>query len=140
GLHSSDAVAAQVAQVETAQTLSLAATVGGVTTVGQAGVGRPDSITYSPAGYDPVYGALTFDANANALDATVTVGAGTLKKPLIVLHGYTARVYPATVKFGGATLTMDVDYFPSLRTDANELWITLNRDVSGANNRLQIAP
>ena len=35
---------------------------------------------------------------------------------------------------------MDTDYFPSLRTDKSELWITLNKDVSGAGNRLQISP
>jgi hypothetical protein len=140
GLHSTDAVAAQVAQVETSQTLSLSTTVGTVATSGSAGIDRPDTVTYSPAGYDPVYSAITFNASGNALDAILTIGSGTLKKPLIILRGYTANTYPTTVKFAGATLTMDVDYFPSLRTNPNELWITLNRDVSGASNRLQITP
>ena len=48
--------------------------------------------------------------------------------------------YPSTVKLDGATLTADVDYFPSLRAGANELWLTLNRDLGGAANRVQLQP
>ncbi len=97
-------------------------------------------ITYSPAGYDPVYGALVFNASQQRARCDHQRALRHLKKPLIILRSYTANSYPTTVKFGGSTLTIDVDYFPSLRTSPNELWITLNRDVTGANNRLQITP
>ena len=104
-----------------------------------ARINRGGSPAYAVPGYDPVYGALTFVASANALDANIAVGAGSLANPLIIVRNYTSATYP-TVKFKGATLAVDVDYFPSLRAGANELWITLNRTVSGANNELQIAP
>ena len=91
GPHSSDPVGAQVAQVEAAQSLSLTATVGTVATSGPAGVNRPDSMTYAPAGYDPVYGTLTFVALGNALDANIAVGSGTQ-----VQVDY-RRYYPATI-------------------------------------------
>ena len=44
------------------------------------------------------------------------------------------------MKLGGLTLVSDTDYFPSLRASANELWMTLNRDLVGATNHLEIIP
>jgi hypothetical protein len=138
GTHSSDPVGAQVTQVETLQSLLLTVSSGAVASSGPAGVGRPDSITYVPAGYDPVYAALTFEAAANALDANIAVGSGTLRKPLVVLRSCT--VYPSALRLNGGTLVRDVDYFPSLRAGAGELWITLDRNLTGAANRLEIVP
>ena len=139
GTHSGDPVGAQVGQVEALQSVSLSAAVGSIATSGPAGINRPDSRTYAPAGYDPVYAALTFVAAGNALDANIGVGAGrTLRKPLLVVRGVTA--YPATVRLNGATLVRDTDYFPSLRAGANELWLTLNRDLAAGANRLELLP
>jgi len=140
GTHSNDAVDAQVAQMETVQSLNLAASVGTVATSGPAGVNRADNVTYAPAGYDHVYGALAFAASGNALDATITVAAGrTLRHPVIVVRNFTAASYP-TVQLDNAAQTMDADYFPSLRAGAQELWITLDADLAAGSHRLQIAP
>jgi hypothetical protein len=95
-------------------------------------------VTYVPAGYNHVYSALAFHAAGNQLDANIGVAAGTLKKPLIIVDQFSGS-YP-TLKLNNATLVVDVDYFPSLRADRQELWLTLNRDLSGAANRLQILP
>ncbi len=138
GPHGASPVEAQVTQVETVQSLTLTAAIGSVVTSGPAGVARLDNVTYAPPGYNQIYGALAFTAAGNQLDANIAVGAGTLKKPLLVLGNYTAGVYPPTVKLGGVTLVSDADYFPSLRATANELWITLNRDLTGAVNRLEV--
>jgi hypothetical protein len=138
GPHTTGPVEAQRGEVETIQTLALSASIGSVAASGPAGPARVDTITYAPAGYDPVRGALTFAATGNALDANIAVGAGTLKHPLLVVRGTTA--YPSTVKLNGTTLVADTDYFPSLRAGANELWLTLNRDLSGATNRVQLQP
>lgn len=139
GPQSTSPVEAQRGEVETIQTLALTATVGSVATSGPAGPARADTITYAPVGYNPIYGALTFAAAGNKLTANIAVGAGhTLKHPLLVVRGVNA--YPSTVKLNGATLTADADYFPSLRAGANELWLTLNRDLSGAANQLQLLP
>jgi hypothetical protein len=139
GTHSSSPVEAQVTQVETVQSLTLTAANGSVVLNGPAGVAEAGPVNYAPAGYNHIYGALAFSANGNQLDANIAVGAGTLKKPLIIISNFTSAAYP-TVKLGGVTLVSDVDYFPSLRAAANELWITLNRDLVGAVNHLEIIP
>jgi hypothetical protein len=232
GQHSALPVDAQIAQVETIQSLTLTAATGTVVTTGPAGITRGDFVTYAPAGYNHVYGALAFQASANALDANIQVtpvttfdvtspdfyyafngisgqnppislvqgvtyhfnintaanhpfeilgapagsvtnnnissgtitfvvpasggtfryhcsvhdfgntittrgpGAGTLRKPLIIVSNYTGG--EPVVKLDSATLVADVDYFASVRASANELWITLNRDLSGATNHLEI--
>ena len=137
GTHSSNPVETQVTQVETVQSLTLTAANGTVVLSGPAGVTRVDTPAYQPAGYNHVYGALAFLANSNQLDANIAVGSGTLRKPLFIVGSYTAT-YPTTVKLGSVTLVTDVDYFASLRPAASELWITLNRDLSGATNQLEI--
>ncbi len=130
-------VEAQVTQVETIQNMTLTAATGSVVTTGPAGVTRVATVTYQPPGYNHVYGALAFGAAGNQLDANIALSAGTLKKPLIIISNFTSGSYP-TLKLAGATLTADVDYFASLRGVASELWITLNRDLSGNTNHLEI--
>ena len=137
GTHSTLPVEAQVTQVETIQELTLSTITGSVVTSGPAGVTRADNVTYDPPGYNHVYGALAFSAQNNVLDANIAVGAGTLKKPLIIVSNYTGA--DPTVKVGGVTLTADADYFHSLRPSASELWLTLNSDVTGAVNHLEIS-
>ena len=137
GAHSSGPVETQVSQVEAAQSVTLTAATGSVVAGGPAGINRSDTVSYSPPGYDPVYGALTFSAAANALDANVAVGSGNLVNPLVVIGNYTSSTYPV-VKLGGIALVQDVDYFPSLRASANELWLTLNRALGGPANRLEV--
>ena len=139
GTHSSDPVGARVAEVAAVQSLALTATIGSIATQGPAGIADATPHTYAPAGWDRVYGALTFTASANRLDANIGVGAGMLRHPLLVVRGWSGGL-PATVKLGGTTLERDVDYFPSPRAGANELWITLNRDLAGAANRIEILP
>ena len=138
GTHTSAPVEAQVGQVETIQSLTLSATAGAVVTSGPAGAGRPDSVTYAPPGYNHVYGALAFSASGNALDANIAVGTGTLARPLLVVGNYAGS--DPTVKLGGVSLVPDVDYFLSSRPAASELWITLNRNLTGAANHLEIVP
>lgn len=137
GKHTSGPVETQVAQIETIQTLTLSTTTGSVVTSGPAGSGDSSNVTYAPAGYDHVYSALAFSASGNQLDANIAVGAGTLRKPLIIVRNFTSGSYP-TVKFADATLVSDTDYFASLRSSASELWITLNRDLTGATNHLEV--
>jgi len=127
----------QIAYVDAIQNMTLSTTTGSVVTSGPAGVTRADSVTYQPAGYNHVYGALAFSAGGNQLDANIAVGnAKTLKKPVIIVSNYSGA--EPTVRFGGTLLVADADYFASLRPAASELWITLNRNLSGATNHLQI--
>jgi hypothetical protein len=140
GTQSGDPVGAQVADIEAVQSLAINAAVGSVATSGPAGVNRADTVTYAPPGYDHVYGTLAFVASANALDATVAVGAGhTLRHPVIVVRNFTSGGYPS-VRLDGAALTMDTDYFPSLRAAGQELWITLNADFGSGSHHLEVLP
>ena len=139
GTHSSNPVGADVADVEAAQTLTLTAQVGSVAANGPAGVADAGLRAYVPAGWDSVYGALTFIAAGNRLDANIKVGSGTLRHPLLVVRGFSGGTYPR-LSLNGQQLTMDQDWLPSLRPGSNELWITLNRDLSGATNRVVITP
>ena len=137
GTHSSAPVETQVTQVETMQTVTFTPAIGTVVTTGPAGVTRADNVTFSPAGYNHVYGALALSAAGNQIDIDINVGAGTLKKPLIIVSNYTAGD-PQVVRYGDQALVADRDYFASPRPAASELWITLARDVTGAGNRLEI--
>jgi hypothetical protein len=140
GQHTAAPVETQVTQIETIQSLTFtpAPTIGSVVTTCPAGINRsPDTVTCAPAGYNHVYGALAFSAAGNALDATINVGSGTIKNPMIIISNYTSASYP-TVKLGGVTLTSDAGYYASLRGSANELWITLNANLSGAGNHFEI--
>ncbi|HEY0230222.1 MAG TPA: hypothetical protein VGC55_03125, partial [Dokdonella sp.] len=140
GTHSSDPVGAEVAEVETIQSLTLSASTGVVATSGSAGIADATPTTLQPPGYDAIYGALTFDAAASQLDANLAVGSGTLRHPLLIVRGYTAAALPSSVRLNGTALAQDVDYFPSLRSDAGELWLTVNRDLGGTTNHIEIAP
>jgi hypothetical protein len=139
GQHSQAPVEHQVTQIETVQslTLSINNAVGSVVTSGPAGVQNIDNVTYVPAGYNHVRGALAFNASGNLLDANIGVGAGTLSKPLIIIGNYTAAVYP-TVKLDGVTLAADAGYFGSLRADASELWITINQDLAAGVHHFEL--
>lgn len=139
GTHSSDAVGTRVAEVTVAQSLALSATIGSVATQGVTGVADATPYTYAPAGWDRVYGALTFNAASNRLDANLGIGAGTLRHPLVIVRNWSGGL-PAQLRLAGLTLTRDIDYFPSPRPASSELWITLNRDLSGATNRIEINP
>ncbi len=140
GTHSGNPVGAKTAEVEAIQGLALTATIGSVATQGASGVADATVKTLQPAGYDAVYGALAFHASSNRLDANIALGAGSVRHPLLIVRGYAGNALPSQLKFNGATLAQDVDYFPSLRADAQELWITLNRTLAGAANRIEIAP
>lgn len=140
GTHTSGPVEAVQARNAALQATTLAATVGTVPASGPAGVADAAVANYVPAGYDHVRGALTFSAAGNALDATIAVGGGhTLRHPLIVVRNWTAAGLPSSVRLGDAVLVADDDYFASRRAGANELWITLDRDLAGAGHRLRVA-
>lgn len=139
GTHSADPVGAQVSQVEASQGLALTATTGSVVASGPSGVNDATVRTYTPSGYDPVYGALRFNASGNQLTANIAVGAGTLRNPLLIIGNYTGAL-PTTLRLNGQMLVRDQDWLPSLRAGSQQVWITLRRDLTGATNSLQLQP
>jgi hypothetical protein len=147
-----DAVQNQVTQLSTTKGLTINASTGTVATTGPIGIKfltsappatYPSTQTYSPAGYDPVLGALTFIASNNNLASTITVATGnTLKNPMIVLRGFTGTTstgYPRHVVLDNVELVADKDYFPSLWTAQNQLWITLGKSLAAGSHSLTIS-
>ncbi len=139
--HSANPTQAMARQAETISLSRLTASVGTVRTQGAAGVGRSDNKSYNPPGYSPVYGTWETDALNNRLDLTFAVpvtAPAPLDTPIIVVHNYTKAGLPVRVSLDGVTLTAHRDYFPSLRPEQSELWLTLNSKLIG-NRRLQLS-
>jgi hypothetical protein len=113
--------------------------VGTVRTSGIAGVGRTDTVTYSPPGFSPIFG--TWEVNAAATTNNLTLSfavpstaPSTLDSPIIVVNNYTRAVPPTQVSLNGTVLVANTDYFVSLRSDQSQLWITLNKKLAGTNS------
>ena len=128
--HRDAGVARLVQQMETVQATTLTASVGTVAASGVAGVGRADTTTWSPPGWNHVYATWDLQAAANAASARMAVGGGSLVHPVVRLLGYTGSL-PSSVTLGGAALQADVDYFASVDAANHVLWLTLNRTVAG---------
>ncbi len=126
-----------VKQMENAATASLAAVTGSVKTSGPTGVGNAASVTtaYSPAGYSGTYSTWELTASANTVDATLTPANGRpLDHPVVVVNNYTLGQLPASISVGNGLATPDVDYFATLDTANQRLWITVNRVASSVVN------
>jgi hypothetical protein len=123
-----------VAQVENSLDNVMSATVGTVPTTGPAGIGgaSANSVSYGSSGYDPVYGTFVVTAASNLFNVQFALGAKTLVHPILRVKSYTGTE-PNTLMVGGVTLYKDVDYFASVLTfdGSNELWITLNKTLTG---------
>jgi hypothetical protein len=88
-------------------------------------------------GYDDTYGVYTLAAAGNQVAFTFTPAGGKpVKNPIFRIQGFTAARLP-TIAAGSAPVTIntgasDSGAFVSVDTAANELWVTLNRTVTGA--------
>ena len=126
-----------VTQMENSALATVAAVTGTVKTSGPAGVGNAASatVTYTPAGYNGVYSTWELVAAGNSINATLTPAAGkSLDHPIFVVNGCTLGQLPATISVGNGLATPDVDYFATLDTVQQRLWITVNRSASSAVN------
>jgi hypothetical protein len=91
---------------------------------------RADSVIYAPAGYNHIYSTWNVRANdSNAAAFSLNVTRGSLADPVVVVHNYSA-VAPQTILVNGATKTADVDYFASVDSANNQLWLTLKGSFS----------
>ncbi len=137
GSYETGTVGQTVTQMENAAKSTLTASTGTATTTGPAGVGNASktTITYSPAGYDPTYSTWEVNAAGNAVNATLTPPNGqTLDHPVFVVNNYTAAQLPNSISVGPGLNTAGTDYFATLDTAGQRLWITVNRVASSAVN------
>ncbi|MCL2725462.1 MAG: hypothetical protein FWD69_13600 [Polyangiaceae bacterium] len=126
--HTDQPALAEVHSQEAVRLTTLTATAGTIPTSGPIGVERSDIAAYSPAGYDPVYGAWRIQANASGLASfTSRTTSGSLVSPMIIVGN--AGTAGPVVTLDGAVLTADSDYFAS--ANGSEVWITLGRTLSG---------
>lgn len=130
GQHSSGPTQAQVSQVENQQGLILSASIGTVRLTGPAGVARPDTATWAPPGYDPAYGTFGLLAADNMVHVTLNPSFGIVRNPVLVIDNFTS---PAPrIAYDGNLATPDVDYFASLDSANQRLWLTIRRDLQTA--------
>lgn len=126
-----------VKQMENAAAATLSAVTGTVRTSGPKGVGNAENVTapYIPAGYNRTYATWEVDAAGNAVDATLTPAAGQpLDHPIFVVNNYTAAQLPANISVGAGLATPEADYFATLDTAKQRIWITVNRSSAGPIN------
>jgi len=123
-------VGQQVTQMENAAQATLSTVAGAAKTSGPSGVGNASSVTmtYTPAGYNPIYSAWELVAAGNVVEATLAPAAGSsLDHPIFVVDGYALAQLPATISVGAGLTTAEVDYFATLDSANQRLWITVNR-------------
>jgi hypothetical protein len=125
-------VTSQVAQAERLTASALTATRGTVVTSGPGGAGRTDSVSYSPAGYDPVYATFDLKAEAatGAVVATLDPKASALKFPVFRVLDYPLTTDPTGVKLGATALVDGTDY--AVSRDGTTLWFVLKKTISAA--------
>jgi hypothetical protein len=136
--HTGNPTQAIALQAKTASVTTLTASVGTVRTSGIAGVGRTDTVTYSPPGFSPIFGTWEVNAAANdnlklSFDVPSTAPS-TLDSPIIVVNNYTRTTAPTQVLLEDTVLVANRDYFVSLRPNQSQLWITLNKKLAGKNS------
>ncbi len=133
GAKSGQTVLGHVAELEASIDSTFVATRGRVRTQGPEGIARTANAPYAFPGWNAVYGVWELEADtAGAVELTMTPGAAGVHHPIFVINGYKGTSVPDTIVFGGATLTKNVDFFPSLVRSTGTLWLTVNRDVTAA--------
>jgi hypothetical protein len=116
-------------EVEHTLGAQLGASSGSISMQGLAGVGRSDTASYDPAGYDPVYGVWRLAAANGAVKASLDPRAGALSAPIFRISGFSAAAVSSVIVNG--TALQDGQYFASVDAAQQELWLTLNGTVSG---------
>ena len=137
GSFTNGAVGQEVSQMQNVTQAGLSTATGTVATSGPKGVGNATSetITYSPSGYNPTYAAWEISAATNGVNATLTPGPGApLDHPVIIIDDYTSSQLPGSLSVGAGLTNAGVNYFASVDTNGQRLWITVNRVVTNALN------
>ena len=142
GSYLSGAVAQTVVQMESTFHTMLGTTTGGVVVSGPTGVGPAANVVmpYNPAGYNPTYAAWEVTAAQNAVNAALMPGPGlSLINPVFLIDGYTAGQLPSSISVNGGS-TAGTDYYATLDTVGQRLWITAIANTSAPINLIVVAP
>lgn len=118
-------------------------TAGSLVTQIVKGPGASQTKTLSN-GYNDTYASYHLNAVNNQVAFTLTPAVGkAVKNPIFVIQNYTSGTLPKVI-VGGAPVSVntgaaDSGVFASFNSAGNELWITLNRNLSTATT-IQIVP
>ena len=137
GSYTNGVVGQEVTQMENSALATFSALIGTVATSGPAGVENASSatITYIPAGYDPTYATWEIAAVTNTVNATLTPATNhPLDHPVFVINGYTTNQLPAHIAVGSGLTTNGANFYATVDTNGQRLWITVNRVVSNSLN------
>jgi len=128
------------AQAQTVDNTSIVANSGvTVTASGVAGIGRSDTVNYSPAGFDPVYAVWRLKSTGGAANFHVQVsGTATqaLTNPVFVISGVSDASAPTSVSVGGVALTANSNtgYYASYDPVNQQVWVTLMKSFAPTTN------
>jgi hypothetical protein len=126
GEHSASAVARQVESLEAVPGVTLSATRGTVQTQVPGGVGRTDTVTSDPPGYDARYATWSAAMTGGELDLTVNVTSTAPRRvpsPILVVSGY-EKTAPPTVTIDGRAAAADAEIYASVDPTRKTAWIT----------------
>jgi hypothetical protein len=136
------AVGSVVTQMQNVTKAVLSGSLGTVTTVGPAGIPTSGSataantnktVTYSPKGYDPIYGTWDLSGSNNEVNATLAPAANMpLVNPVFVLNGYTSTQLPAAMSTG--TSASSPSYYATVDAAHQRLWVTVNKTITSPVN------
>ncbi len=129
GLHSTAAIQTQVTRTERLLAATLTASTGTLVSAGSGGVGRSDTVGYSKAGYNSIYGAYELTAAAGAFSTTLN-SAGAIANPTFIIRGMGG--VPSQISLDGTALVADQGYFASYDAATQTVWLTVATDWTGS--------
>lgn len=129
-LGAKDSTLSQVAQVERHTNAAITATRGSVVASGPAGVGRSDTATFVPAGYNHVLATWDVKAEAGTGAAVFSFNpkATAVVNPVFRIVDYPLAALPTGVRIGTTNLVQGTDY--DVSKDGSTVWLTLRRTIS----------
>jgi hypothetical protein len=130
GQHSKQSVFNQVTETEHCQATSFTASQGSVKTKGPAGISRTDTITYEPAGYNPIYASWDAQATNNTFHGTLANAQGAINHPTLRIENYTGAQAPSQILVNNQVFEQDRDYFASIDSAEHVLWLSLKGNFS----------
>ena len=141
GSYASGAVGQEVTDMETTAQATLTVSNGTAAASGPAGVGNSADATipFTPVGYNPTYAAWEITAAQNSVYAVLTPATGdTLNYPVFIIDGYTDTQLPS-ISLNGISAPGS-NYYVTLDSVSQRLWITVNESFSSAVNFRVDAP
>jgi len=130
GEHKRSPVLSAAHQVELAQAVSIAPSVGTLVVSLPSGVGTSPDVATDPPGYDARYATWNLVASENRVKFSVACASGVLSTPIVVISEFD-KSGPPVVRIDGQIGRAGIDYFSSFDSAESKLWLTFAAGWSG---------